>query len=181
MRFKRVRERLVYENPWVQIFDDEILHPDGRPGTYTRVLPTARPGGAHIIPRLPDGRVLLIRANRYPVGADVWELPRGSPHAGETMENAARRELLEEAGLVAERLAFVGHCYPDTGILGSKHSVFLAELDADQEHRVRLDAAEAVIGYKWLRPDGIGGLIQAGDIVDGTALADLMLLQLDNK
>ncbi len=178
MRFERVRERLVYETSWVQVFDDDILHPDGRPGTYTRIVPNGVPGGAHVIPRLPDGRVLLIKANRYPVGADVWEFPRGSPGKGESPESAARRELFEEAGLEAERLIFVGHCYPDTGILATKQSIFLAELAADQEGRVVLDAGEAVLDHRWLLPEQIGDIIRAGDIVDGTVLADLMLLKL---
>jgi 8-oxo-dGTP pyrophosphatase MutT (NUDIX family) len=178
MRFSRIRERLVYQTPWTLVYDDEVLHPDGTPGTYTRVVPNGAPGGAHVIPRLPDGRVLLLKANRYPVGADVWEFPRGAPHTGETFEVAARRELAEESGLRANRLTFIGHCYPDTGILGSKHSVFLADITADQANKVKLDAGEAIIGHRWLRPEEIGGLIQAGDIVDGTVLADLMLLQL---
>ncbi len=181
MRFSRVRERLVYQTPWTLVYDDEVLHPDGTPGTYTRIVPNGAPGGAHIIPRLPDGRVLLLRANRYPVGADVWEFPRGAPHAGETFEHAARRELGEEAGLRTRRLTFIGHCYPDTGILGSKHSVFLADLAADQEGKVKLDASEAIIGHRWLHQGEIGSLIRAGDIVDGTVLADLMLMQLLEK
>jgi 8-oxo-dGTP pyrophosphatase MutT (NUDIX family) len=178
MRYKRVRERLVFQTPWTLVYDDDILHPDGRPGTYTRVTPNGADGGSHVIPRLPDGRVLLIKANRYPAGIDVWEFPRGGPHVGESYEDAARRELFEEAGLRASSLKFLGILYPDSAILGSHHHVYMADVPAEAERQVKVDSSEGGLEHIWIEPDRLGTLHARGDIIDGTALADLMLLQM---
>jgi 8-oxo-dGTP pyrophosphatase MutT (NUDIX family) len=181
MRFKRVKERLVYETQWTKVYDDDVIMPDGSPGRYARVLTAKSEGGAHVVPRLPDGRVLLMKANRYPVGADVWEFPRGIPDEGESFEQAARRELEEETGLRASRMVFIGHLYPDTGIMGTRHSVFLAELPAGAEKDLKPAAREGILEGRFVAPDTVRELIAAGDIVDGTVLAELMLLRMHEQ
>ena len=45
-----------------------------------------------------DGRVVLVRRRQPPL-ADAWSLPGGAVEVGETLEEAVRRELLEEIGL----------------------------------------------------------------------------------
>jgi 8-oxo-dGTP pyrophosphatase MutT (NUDIX family) len=177
MRFQKVRERLIFASKWVLVYDDEVVKPDGARGYYTRVAPAVGEGGAHIIPRLPDGRVLLIKSNRYPVSADVWEFPRGALDDGEGFGQAAQRELLEETGLTADKITPLGLLCPDTGILSSRHQVFLAELRAGAEQDLKVPASEGVIEGRFIQPDEVGALLASGDIVDGTALAGLMMLR----
>jgi ADP-ribose pyrophosphatase YjhB (NUDIX family) len=55
-----------------------------------------------------DGRVLLATRTKPPA-ADVWSLPGGKVEAGETLEQAALRELSEEVGVTARILAFNRH------------------------------------------------------------------------
>jgi len=62
------------------------------------------PGVVIIVPVMQDGRVLLIRQFRPPVGAPVLELPAGLIDPGETPAATARRELIEETGYEAGRL-----------------------------------------------------------------------------
>ncbi len=54
---------------------------------------------------LQEDAVLLVRRSREPY-AGSWSLPGGGQEIGETMEEAARRELAEETGLAATRLEF---------------------------------------------------------------------------
>ena len=93
--------RRVYEGKIVRLDVDEIERPDGSRATWEVV----RHGGSvAVLPVLEDGRVVLIRQYRYGVGEEVWEVPAGRLDPGETPEQAARRELVEEVGLHARKL-----------------------------------------------------------------------------
>src|SRR5690606_21335491 len=69
--------------------------PDGRKVTREDIV---QPGAVVIIPLLDDGRVLLERQFRYPVGRVMTEFPAGKLDPGEEPLACARRELLEETG-----------------------------------------------------------------------------------
>ncbi len=181
MRYRRVKERLVYQTAWVKVYDDDVVRPDGSAGRYLRVTGAGAEGGSHVIPRLPDGRVLLIKADRYPAGGDVWEFPRGVPDPGESFEQAAARELLEETGLTASILTLLGTLIPDSGILSMRNRIFLADLPVDAESALRLRADEGILEGRFILPDELGALLSAGHTVDGTALAALTMLRAHDR
>lgn len=54
-----------------------------------------------------DGRVLLVKRERPPLAGE-WSLPGGCVEAGEGLDEAVRREVLEETGLVVEVSSFLG-------------------------------------------------------------------------
>jgi len=103
------------------------------------------PGGAGDVPRVPVAVVAAVRGGRVLVArraadADhlpgVWEFPGGKVESGETPESAARRELLEETGLVAndlEPLTTAVFDYPDRLL---RFHAFVAH-DPDGDVRVR--------------------------------------------
>jgi len=67
-----------------------------------------------------DHRVLAVRQYRPAVERYTIELPAGMVDAGETPEDAARRELLEETGFEARDMEVLGAMLPDTGRLGNR-------------------------------------------------------------
>lgn len=65
-----------------------------------------------------DGGHLLLIRRSAPEGTLVWALPGGTVEAGETPEQAAVRETLEETGLTVEAVRLLGErVHPDTGRL----------------------------------------------------------------
>ncbi len=70
-----------------------------------------------VVPFVDAEHVLLVRQFRHLVRADSWELPGGGAVAGESPETAAQRELREEGGYRAGRLAFLTRFYPSNAYL----------------------------------------------------------------
>ena len=84
------------------------------------------PGAVCIAPVLPDGTLLMVRQYRHAAGDWLLELPAGRLEAGEDPLVAARRELEEETGFVAEDLAHLGSYYGSSGISDEYFHLFLA-------------------------------------------------------
>lgn len=91
-----------FENDWFAIDSHEVIHPDGASGFYTVVRPKKLAVG--VLPIDDEGRVHLVGQWRFAVGRYSWEMPAGGAEPGEPALDCARRELEEEAGVVAARL-----------------------------------------------------------------------------
>jgi ADP-ribose pyrophosphatase len=107
-----------------------------------------------VLPRTPDGALLLVRQYRPPLGDWVLEFPAGYVDPGETPERAARRELREETGCGCDRLLSLGTLNLFASRLDYTLHLFVAEVgppgDAPAEPgveclRVRPDELEAMI------------------------------------
>lgn len=84
-----------------------------------------------IVPITPEGKLVLVEQYRIPVGAPVLELPAGlvgdDEPGGESLEDAARRELLEETGYEASRWTLLTEGPPSPGLGDEVVTFFLAE------------------------------------------------------
>ena len=95
----RVSRRVGYQNPWITVFHDEVLRPDGSPGIYGVVHFENTAVGVVAID--DQDRVALVAQHRYPLDHRSWEIPEGGAPPGESPLAGAQRELREEAGVVA--------------------------------------------------------------------------------
>ena len=85
------------------------------------------PGAVVILPIVDRAHVCLLRNFRFVISETLWEVPAGTLEPGEPLEQAARRELLEETGYRAARWRSLGYLYASPGVLDEKLHLFLAE------------------------------------------------------
>jgi ADP-ribose pyrophosphatase len=97
-------EVLVKGN-FLELRRDHVRLPDGATATREYVR---HPGAVAIVPLLDDGRLVLERQFRYPVGRVLLEIPAGKIDPGESTLACAQRELLEETGYQAREWARAG-------------------------------------------------------------------------
>lgn len=90
--------RLVYENPWIRVREDQVITPSGTAGIYGVVEARVATG---VVAIDSAGWVQLVGQFRYPTNEYSWEIVEGGAEEGEDPAVAVRRELREEAGLEA--------------------------------------------------------------------------------
>jgi ADP-ribose diphosphatase len=104
--------------------EDRVVKPDGSPGTYS-VVSAARLA-AGVLPVWPDGTVTLVGQFRYPLDEYSWEIPEGGGDLREPPVEVARRELLEETGIRAERWESLGRLHTSNCFVDEVCHLFLA-------------------------------------------------------
>ena len=100
--FTLVSSKIAYENPWIKVEHQDVIRPDGNAGIYGIVRFKNR--AVAVLPIEANGDVWLVGQWRRPLNAWSWEVPEGGVPFDEDLETGARRELEEEAGLIAGTL-----------------------------------------------------------------------------
>jgi ADP-ribose pyrophosphatase len=153
---------------------DRIRLPHGQ----AAVREIVRHTGASAVVPVRDGAVLLVRQNRHAVGASLLEIPAGKLDvAGESPEECARRELIEETGFRAGTLERLGTFYSSPGFTDEAFHLYLAgdleEAGPPPEH----DEGEPITA-EWLSLDDALAALDDGRIVDAKTALGLALVKL---
>lgn len=85
------------------------------------------PGAVAIIPVLNTDKIILVRQYRHAIGDELLEIPAGTIEAGESLEECASRELMEETGYRAGRLFKIGEYFLAPGYSTELIHLFKAE------------------------------------------------------
>jgi ADP-ribose pyrophosphatase len=120
------------------------------------------PDWINVIPLTLDNQVVMARQYRHGTREITLEIPGGLVDPGDTAEEAARRELLEETGYEAKEFIFLGSACPQPAILSNRSITYLAR-DVQQVQEPQLDETED-IEVVLLPLSEIPSLIQRGDI-----------------
>lgn len=94
-----VESRKIYENNWIGLTEHQVINPSGGPGIYGEVHFKNLAIG--ILPLDENRNTWLVGQYRFPLNAYSWEIPEGGGPLGLPPLDSAKRELLEETGLIA--------------------------------------------------------------------------------
>jgi ADP-ribose pyrophosphatase len=122
--WKRLTTRPVYQNKWISLREDLVQLPNGRTTIYGVVTCSECVG---VLPFLDPQTVVMIKQYRYITQGVTWEMPTGGMHAGESIEQAAQRELAEEIGYRAGRLTWVSTLQTSKSVVDETAHLFLGE------------------------------------------------------
>ncbi len=168
-------ERRVYSNPYVNLCLVDVEQPDGR--RWEHHVVRLRSLAAVVLVNQRD-RVLLMWRHRFITDSWGWELPMGLIEDGETPEQAARRELIEETGYEAAELLPLVYGQPANGITDSEHFVFLAEDARKVAEPTELNESDRL---EWIEMDKILGMIDRREISSSASLIGLMRVLLARR
>lgn len=121
--WKTLSSRLIYKNPWAAVREDIAEMPNGKQTIYG-VIECGECVG--VLPFIDDHQVVLVRQYRYVFGENNrWEMPTGGVRPGESILDAAHRELREESGYDAAELEPVCTYYPSKSIMQEVAHLFI--------------------------------------------------------
>jgi ADP-ribose pyrophosphatase len=119
----RLSGETVHKGSFLHVKRDVVRLPDGKQATREYVQ---HPGAVMVIPLFDDGRVLLERQYRYPIGRVMVEYPAGKLDDEEDELACAQRELQEETGYTAREWHFLTRIHPIISYSTEFIDIFLA-------------------------------------------------------
>lgn len=171
--WKKLSSRLVYSNPYVSLLEDQVLNPDGSPGVYA-VLNIRYAIGVMALDS--SDNIYLVGQYRYATEEYAWEVVEGGVDDGEEPIVAAKRELEEEVGLVADDWIQLGsEIHISNCHTSERGAVFLAR--NLKETSIKRDSSE-ILEVKMLPLSDAFAMLKNGEIKD--ALSNIALYRLAN-
>lgn len=173
-----LNKKLIYDNPWIRVEEHDVLNPSGNPGIYGAVYYKNLAVG--VVP-YQDGKVWMVGQYRYVLQQYSWEIPEGGCPQGEDPLDAAKRELLEETGLVAANYEKLLELHLSNSVSNEWGIVYLArgleEFESEPEDTEDLEVKQLTI-------EELFEEVEAGRITDSLTVAaayKLMVLKITGK
>ncbi len=164
---KTLETKYIYKGKILNLRKDEVLLPDGKKAIREIV---EHSGGSAIFCE-KDGKILLVKQFRYPYKEVSYEIPAGKINEGESPEETAKRELMEEGGLIAGKLEKMFDVYPTPGYTEEIIRIYKAsELSPCEK---KLDEGE-FLSSEWVEKSALKEMLKRGEIKDAKTLICLL-------
>jgi len=167
--WQKLSGEVKYDNPWIRVEEHQVLNPKGNPGIYGKVHFKNLAIG--IIPIGEEGNTWIVGQYRYPLNEYSWEIIEGGGKIGVDPIESAKRELLEEAGIIAEEWELLTKVHLSNSVSDELGFVYLAKklsfTDAIPEETEELQLKK--ISLKELVE-----MAMAGKITDAMSLAGIL-------
>lgn len=167
---KRLARIVIYGNPWVNLYIDKVIFPDGRLIEKHHYLHYDRQSVGVVIENNRN-EILLIQSYRYVTNSIGCEIPAGGIEKGETPQEAAKRETLEETGYTITEPNLICTFNPSNGMSDAVFNIVkcnaISKIDDFDKNEVK--------DCKWVSISEIRDMIGRNEIKCGPSLIGLLL------
>lgn len=166
-------EKMVYDNPWIQLTEYDVTNPSGTKGIYGKVHFKNR--AVCIVVLDEQMNTWLVGQYRFPLNAYSWEIPEGGAPVGTDPLEGAKRELLEETGLKAGSWTELLQMHLSNSV-SDEHAIIYLATELTQ-HEPEPEETEQLV-VKKLPFEEAYAMVQRGEITDSMSVAGILQMKL---
>ncbi len=171
--WKITSEKEIYDNPWINLTEYQVINPAGNPGIYGKIHYKNLAIG--VLPLDDDLNTYLVGQYRFVLNQYSWELPEGGGPIGTDPLESAKRELLEETGLKANNWTELQRMHLSNSVGDEYNIIYLArgleQFEAEPEDTEQLVVRKVPI-------DEVYRMICANEITDAITIAAVLRVKL---
>jgi len=166
--WQTLHRKQIYDNPWIEVYEDQVINPRGGKGIYGKV--SFKNLAIGVIPIDEEMYTWLVGQYRYTLDEYSWEIPMGGGSKANSPLESAQRELKEETGLSAQRWENIMRIHTSNSVTDEEGFIFLAqdltpgetEFDDTEDLKIRRIPLQEAIQY-----------VMDGRITDAISMAGL--------
>ena len=174
--WRTLESKQIYENDWIVLSEHQVINPNGNKGIYGKV--SFKNIAIGIIPMDQNGDTWLVGQYRYTLDEYSWEIPMGGGLLSLDPLVSAKRELLEETGIIANKWTRILKIHTSNSVTDEVGFVFLAEdllqstPEYDDTEKIEImklpfkKAYEMVLDNKITDSISIAGILKLGKMLD---------------
>jgi len=168
-----LNERIVYDNKWIGLTEYDVVNPGGGKGIYGKVRYKNLAIG--VLPLDHVGNTWLVGQYRFVLDAYSWEIPEGGGDPALPPVESARRELLEETGLVAAEWLPLMEMHLSNSVSDERAYIFLAR--GLEQREAEPEETEQLVVRK-LPFEEAYRMVETGEITDSMSVASILKVKL---
>ena len=163
----------VYDNNWIQVTEYDVINPNGGKGIYGKVHFKNLAIGVVVLDE--EMNTWLVGQFRFPLNEYSWEIPEGGGALNVDPLDSAKRELLEETGLVADNWQLILKMHLSNSVSDEHALLYLAR--GLEQHAPMPEETEQLI-VKKLPFEQAWQMVQQGLITDAMSVAAIQQVKL---
>lgn len=162
-----------FETPWISVSKYDVLNPAGKPGLYGVV--NFKNLAIGVLPLDTDQNTWLVGQWRYPLNSYSWEIPEGGGPHHEDPLLAAKRELKEETGLIAQHYTELCRMHTSNSATDEYAIIYLAreleQAEAEPEEEEDLQVKKIPFAQAY-------DMVMTGEITDSLSMVAILKTKL---
>jgi 8-oxo-dGTP pyrophosphatase MutT (NUDIX family) len=171
--WKITSEKNVYDNPWIDVTEYQVINPAGNPGIYGKVHYKNLAIG--VLPLDDELNTYLVGQFRFTLNQYSWEMPEGGGPEGTDPLASAKRELLEETGLKASQWTEIQRLHLSNSVSDELSILYVArgleQFEAEPEETEQLIIKKVPFAEMYR-------MVCDGEITDAMTVAAVLKVQL---
>jgi 8-oxo-dGTP pyrophosphatase MutT (NUDIX family) len=171
--WKIIAEKNIYDNPWISINEFDVINPGGGKGIYGKVHFKSFAIGILVLD--VNMNIYLVGQYRFPLNAYSWEIPEGGGDLDIDAVESAKRELLEETGLVANEWKEILRMHLSNSVTDELAIIYLAK---GLEQRSPIPEETEKLMIKKLPFEDAYKMVKEGLITDAMSVAAIQKMKL---